>query len=71
MNRFWSSVEGYHGPLLLLISASSGKSSESSRKWIIGALTQQGLENRDVFYGSGGCLYSIYPVFQVFSSSGM
>lgn len=70
LNRFWSNVEGYHGPLLLLISASSGESSESNRKWIIGALTQQGFENRDVFYGGGGCLYSIGPVFHVFSASG-
>lgn len=69
-NRFWSNVEGYHGPLLLVMSASLGESSESSRKWIIGGLTQQGLENRDVFYGSGGCLYSIYPIFHVFSASG-
>lgn len=70
MNRFWSNVEGYHGPLLLLISATSGESSESSRKWIIGALTQQGFENRDAFYGSGGCLYSIFPVFHGFTASG-
>ncbi|KMS99635.1 hypothetical protein BVRB_1g022040 [Beta vulgaris subsp. vulgaris] len=70
LNRFWSNVDGYHGPLLLLLSATSGESSESSRKWIIGALTQQGFENRDAFYGSGGCLYSIFPVFHVFSASG-
>ncbi|KAJ8436731.1 hypothetical protein Cgig2_027402 [Carnegiea gigantea] len=70
MNRFWSNVEGYHGPLLLLISAILDESSESTGKWIIGGLIQEGLENRDVFYGSGGCLYSMYPVFHVFTASG-
>ncbi|XP_021722543.1 uncharacterized protein LOC110690026 isoform X2 [Chenopodium quinoa] len=70
LNRLWSNVDGYHGPLLLLISAFSGESSEISRKWIIGALAQQGFENRDGFYGTGGCLYSIFPVFHVFSASG-
>ncbi|KNA23091.1 hypothetical protein SOVF_028010 isoform B [Spinacia oleracea] len=70
LNRLWSNVEGYHGPLLLLISAFSGESSEISRKWIIGALTQQGFENRDAFYGNGGSLCSIFPVFHVFSASG-
>ncbi|XP_057518072.1 uncharacterized protein LOC130798992 isoform X1 [Amaranthus tricolor] len=70
LNRFWSNVEGYHGPSLLLLSATSGESSLNSRKWIIGALTQQGFENRDAFYGSGGCLYSIYPVFHIFSAPG-
>ncbi|KAL9244110.1 hypothetical protein vseg_017918 [Gypsophila vaccaria] len=70
MNRFWSNVDGYHGPVLILVSATSGESSESSKKWIIGALTPHGFENRDGFYGSGGCLYSIDPVFHVFSASG-
>ncbi|KAL2894772.1 TLD domain-containing protein 1 [Bienertia sinuspersici] len=71
MNRFWSNVEGYHGPMLLLISATSGESSETSRKWILGALTQQGFENKDIFYGSGGCLYSMFPAFNIFSASGI
>ncbi|KAH9606761.1 hypothetical protein KSS87_009781 [Heliosperma pusillum] len=70
LNRFWLNVDGYHGPVLVLVSATSGESSENSRKWIIGALTHQGFENRDVFYGSGGCLYSIDPTFHVFSAAG-
>ncbi|GAB4852499.1 hypothetical protein Ancab_016713 [Ancistrocladus abbreviatus] len=73
LNRFWSSIEGYHGPLLILISAYSSDGSETdtnSRKWIIGALTQHGFENRDVFYGAGGHLFAICPVFHVFSPSG-
>ncbi|KAK2660691.1 hypothetical protein Ddye_007224 [Dipteronia dyeriana] len=73
LNRFWSNVEGYHGPLLILISANSGDGHEgdtSVRKWIIGALTQQGFENKDDFYGSSGTLYAISPVFHAFSASG-
>ncbi|KAL9271597.1 hypothetical protein AKJ16_DCAP25566 [Drosera capensis] len=73
LNRFWSSTEGYLGPLLMLISAYSTEGSEtdpSGRKWIIGALTEQGFENRDVFYGTGGHLFAIWPVFHIFSPSG-
>ncbi|CAN1824383.1 hypothetical protein LINPERHAP1_LOCUS30753 [Linum perenne] len=73
MNRFWSNVEGYHGPLLILVSATSGDSHEESsvaKKWVIGALTQQGLENKDQFYGTSATLYSIFPVFHAFPSSG-
>ncbi|CAN1824385.1 hypothetical protein LINPERHAP1_LOCUS30753 [Linum perenne] len=74
MNRFWSNVEGYHGPLLILVSATSGDSHEESsvaKKWVIGALTQQGLENKDQFYGTSATLYSIFPVFHAFPSSGI
>lgn len=73
MNRFWSNIEGYHGPLLFLVSATSGDlhgDATSNRKWIIGALTQQGFENRDTFYGSSGSLYAISPTFHVFPPSG-
>lgn len=72
LNRFWSNIEGYHGPMLMLISASSGNSegSTNSRRWIIGALTQQGFENKDMFYGNSGNLYAISPVFHSFSPSG-
>ncbi|XP_054794836.1 uncharacterized protein LOC129300296 isoform X2 [Prosopis cineraria] len=73
LNRFWSHVEGYKGPLLILVAASSGQSHEGSsivRKWVIGALTNQGFENKDLFYGSSGCLYAISPVFHVFPPSG-
>lgn len=74
LNRFWSKVEGYHGPLLILVSAVSKNDhggDASARKWIIGALTDQGFENRDAFYGSAGNLYSISPVFHAFLPSGM
>ncbi|XP_022769137.1 uncharacterized protein LOC111312793 [Durio zibethinus] len=73
LNRFWSNVEGYHGPLLILISANSEdvhQDNSKTKKWIIGALTQQGFENRDKFYGSSGNLYAISPIFHVFSPSG-
>ncbi|XP_044475947.1 uncharacterized protein LOC123203584 isoform X1 [Mangifera indica] len=73
LNRFWSKVEGYHGPLLILVSAVSKNDhggDASARKWIIGALTDQGFENRDAFYGSAGNLYSISPVFHAFLPSG-
>ncbi|KAJ0024071.1 hypothetical protein Pint_09116 [Pistacia integerrima] len=74
LNRFCSNIEGYHGPLLILVSANSGDAhggDASDRKWIIGALTEQGFENRDVFYGSSGNLYAISPVFHGFLPSGM
>ncbi|PHT51446.1 hypothetical protein CQW23_11193 [Capsicum baccatum] len=68
MNRFWSNVEGYNGPLLILISAH--EPNNDARRWIIGVLIHQGLENHDSFYGTSGCLYSISPVFHVFTPSG-
>lgn len=73
MNRLWDNVQGYHAPILLLVSASGGVEQEgtsSERKWVIGAILQQGFENRDTFYGSSGNLFSISPVFHAFSSSG-
>ncbi|XP_057987587.1 uncharacterized protein LOC110666284 [Hevea brasiliensis] len=39
LNRFWSNIEGYHGPLLFLVSAAAGdvhEDSTSVRKWITG-----------------------------------
>ncbi|KAK2971475.1 hypothetical protein RJ640_020881 [Escallonia rubra] len=73
LNRFWSNVEGYNGPLLLVIAASSGDAHEGNKdvkRWIIGALTHQGFENKDTFYGTSGCLYALSPVFHVLPSSG-
>ena len=73
LNRFWSNVEGYHGPILILISASSvdaSLSERSTKRWVIGVLTEQGFENRETFYGNYGFLYAISPVFRVLSSSG-
>ncbi|PWA81120.1 TLD-domain containing nucleolar protein [Artemisia annua] len=65
LNRLWSNVEGYNGPILVLISATS-----EDHSWIIGALTHQGYENKDTFYGTSGSLYAISPVFDHFASSG-
>lgn len=65
LNRFWSNVEGYNGPILLLISATS-----EDHSWTIGALTHQAYENKDTFYGTSGSLYAISPVFDHFTSSG-
>ncbi|TKY73861.1 TLD domain-containing protein 1 [Spatholobus suberectus] len=73
LGRFWSHVEGYKGPLLILIAASSGDAHEGNsidRKWVIGVLTDQGFENKDIFYGNSGCLYSIGPVFHAFPPTG-
>ncbi|KAJ4839721.1 hypothetical protein Tsubulata_041014 [Turnera subulata] len=73
LNRFWSNVEGYYGPLLILVSATYGDTHEDSanaRKWIVGALTHQGFESKETFYGSSGNLYAIWPVFHQFSPSG-
>lgn len=73
LNRFWSNVEGYNGPLLVLIAASSGDGLEDHvdvKKWMISALTQQGFENKDTYYGNSCTLYTISPVFQMLSPSG-
>ncbi|XVF63728.1 hypothetical protein PTKIN_Ptkin09bG0109400 [Pterospermum kingtungense] len=73
LNRFWSNVEGYNGPLLILISAISEdahQDSSKTKKWIIGALTHQGFENKETYYGSSGNLYAISPIFHLFSPSG-
>lgn len=74
MNRFWSNVEGYNGPMLILVAASLGDVHDDNgtvRRWILGILTHQAFENRDTFYGSSGNLYAISPVFNAFPSSGM
>ncbi|MQL99109.1 hypothetical protein Taro_031823 [Colocasia esculenta] len=73
LNRFWSNVEGYHGPLLLAISADAtdtGDGERSHGRWVIGVITAQGFENRDSFYGGPGYLYALSPVFRVYSQSG-
>lgn len=73
LGRFWSHVEGYKGPLLILIAASSGDAQEENsinRKWVIGALTDKCFENKDIFYGNSGYLYSISPVFHAFPPTG-
>ncbi|KAL6982710.1 hypothetical protein U1Q18_016098 [Sarracenia purpurea var. burkii] len=73
LSRFWSNVQGYNGPMLILVAASSGDVHEGGgtvRRWILGALTYEAFENRDTFYGSSGSLYALNPVFNVISSSG-
>ncbi|XP_047978116.1 uncharacterized protein LOC125220044 [Salvia hispanica] len=68
LNRFWSRVGGYNGPTLMLISACEQKS--NARPWIIGALTNAGFENKDIYYGNSGSLYALSPVFHAYLSSG-
>ncbi|KAK1261412.1 hypothetical protein QJS04_geneDACA001080 [Acorus gramineus] len=73
LSRFWSNVEGYHGPVLMLMSGSSPdalKGDTDGQRWVIGMLTEQGFENRDTFYGSSGSLYALSPIFHVLSHSG-
>ena len=53
LGRFWSHVEGYRGPLLILIAASSGDAHEGNsidRKWVVGALTDQGLKTQQFYW---------------------
>ncbi|CAH9080903.1 unnamed protein product [Cuscuta epithymum] len=69
LNRFWSKTEGYNGPLLILVAAYEPNKNDT-RNWIIGILTNQGLESRDSFYGTSGSLYAISPAFHVYWSSG-
>ncbi|XP_022133721.1 uncharacterized protein LOC111006234 [Momordica charantia] len=73
LNRFWSNVEGYQGPLFAVVHATSRNTHDdctNELKWTIGALTFQGFENRDQFYGSGGNIYAVSPVFHVYSATG-
>ncbi|XP_031496019.1 uncharacterized protein LOC116261421 isoform X1 [Nymphaea colorata] len=66
LNRFWSNIDGYQAPLLMLVAASTSDAHEdniSSRQWVIGVLVQQGFENRDVYYGSPGFIYALHPSF--------
>lgn len=73
LNRFWSNIDGYNGPVLILVAASSldvPDDTQTVGKWIIGALTYQPLENKDTFYGNSGSLYAISPIFNVFPSAG-
>lgn len=73
MNRFWANIEGYHGPLLILISASCEDSLHGDirgKKWTIGVILHQGFDNKDQFYGNFGTLYSIDPIFHVYLSAG-
>ncbi|GMP44772.1 hypothetical protein CsSME_00013557 [Camellia sinensis var. sinensis] len=59
--------------MLILVAASLGDVHDGDgnvKKWILGALTHQAFENKDMFYGSSGSLYAISPVFNVLSSSG-
>ncbi|CAN6482569.1 unnamed protein product [Victoria cruziana] len=73
LNRFWSNVEGYQAPLLMLVAASTSDAHEeniSSRQWVIGMLVQQGFENRDVYYGSPGFIYALHPVFRACAWTG-
>jgi hypothetical protein len=74
LSRFWSCVEGYKGPALILLSAFSnggGENVDAGQRWGIGVLTEQGFENKDTFYGSSGFLCATYPIFRMLLPSGM
>lgn len=60
-------MEGYNGPVLMIISACENN---STNRWVIGALTHQGFENKDSYYGTSGSLYALHPVFNAIPSSG-
>ncbi|XP_008667368.1 putative TLD family protein isoform X1 [Zea mays] len=73
LSRFWSCVEGYKGPMLILLSAFSkggGENVDSDRRWVIGVLTEEGFENKDTFYGSSGFLCAAHPIFRMLPPSG-
>uniref|UniRef100_A0A0E0PFA0 TLDc domain-containing protein n=1 Tax=Oryza rufipogon TaxID=4529 RepID=A0A0E0PFA0_ORYRU len=74
LSRFWSCVEGYKGPVLILLSAfsrSGGDNVDTDQRWGIGILTEEGLQNKDTFYGSSASLCSTYPIFRMLPPSGM
>lgn len=73
LSRFWSCVEGYKGPVLILLSAfsrSGGDNVDTDQRWGIGILTEEGLQNKDTFYGSSASLCSTYPIFRMLPPSG-
>ncbi|KAJ7552515.1 hypothetical protein O6H91_06G058600 [Diphasiastrum complanatum] len=78
MNRFWKQVEGYKGPVLILLAAKSsqkieedgGQNAEES-SWVLGFFVPEGLENKASFYGgSGCCIFAIEPEFHPFRTTG-
>lgn len=72
LSRFWSCVEGYNGPVLILLSAFSNGGGENvdADRWGICVLTEEGFENKDTFYGNSGFLCSTYPIFRMLRPSG-
>uniref|UniRef100_A0ACD5UVQ8 Uncharacterized protein n=2 Tax=Avena sativa TaxID=4498 RepID=A0ACD5UVQ8_AVESA len=73
LSRFWSCVEGYKGPALILLSAFSnggGENVDAGQRWGISVLAEQGFENKDTFYGSSGFLCATYPIFRMLLPSG-
>ncbi|KAG0617387.1 hypothetical protein M758_5G186300 [Ceratodon purpureus] len=74
INRFWTRVEGYKAPLLLLISGTSTEGDNNKptgENWVVGALIPGGFDNKEVFYGNSGCcLFAISPHFVPLRSTG-
>nr|CAB3486066.1 unnamed protein product [Digitaria exilis] len=73
-SRFWSGVEGYKGPILILLSAFSKGGVEnaiSGRRWVIGVLTEDGFESKDTFYGKEkNFVYShLHPQIRVYEAN--
>jgi hypothetical protein len=74
LSRFWSCVEGYKGPMLVLLSAFCNGGADNvhaDRRWGIGVLTEEGFENKDTFYGSSGFLCATNPIFHMLQPFGM
>nr|CAB3488578.1 unnamed protein product [Digitaria exilis] len=74
LSRFWSGVEGYKGPILILLSAFSKGGVEnavSGRRWVIGVLTEDGFESKDTFYGKEkNLVYShLHPQIRVYEAN--
>lgn len=73
INRFWTRVEGYKGPLLMLMEATSEEGGEEkSGKWVVGAFVPGGFDNKEVFYGSSSCcLFAVAPHLSPYRSTGL
>eukprot|EP00897_Mesotaenium_endlicherianum_P009832 jgi/Mesen1/8878/ME000530S08278 len=80
VNRFFARVEGYRGPVLLLLLCStsassqdmpSGEAAVEGEQWVVGCMVPKGFDNKGAFYGlSGGCLLAVRPEFKPLRSTG-
>ncbi|KAG6548470.1 hypothetical protein Mapa_009958 [Marchantia paleacea] len=71
LNRFWTCVDGYRAPVIVLISAQTQEESSPGAVFVIGTLVSSGFENKESSYGASGCcLYSVEPLFCPFRTSG-
>ncbi|BBM97548.1 protein MpOXR4 [Marchantia polymorpha subsp. ruderalis] len=71
LNRFWTCVDGYRAPVIVLISAQTQEESSPGAVFVMGTLVSSGFENKESSYGASGCcLYSVEPLFCPFRTSG-